>query len=126
MNNILKKNLKKYFKEIKKKLNCKSYLKLGFMADVKASINMLLDTLDESERTIENICNKFGTAEDVAASFDKIEDITSLRRKSRRAIIVQVVSILILCVVIAFLLFLVLDLINNGNAHITIDDFYNY
>ena len=122
MNNALKKELRKYFNEIKVNLNCKYYLKLGFMSSIKESVSYFLDTIDETERTIENVRNKFGTPNEIAASFDMIEDLSDLRKKSKKIIITQARVIVAMTIVIALLIFIICDLLANGDHHAIVDN----
>lgn len=124
MNNELDKELKKYFKEIKKNLNCKSYLKQGFIAQFKESLNEYIEIHDDKKLTIDDIYKCFGTPDVIAKSFDDIEDLTKLREKSKKYLVSQIISciiIVIMCVVIIFLLVIISDLFANGDHYATIN-----
>jgi len=124
MNNDLNKALKKYFKEIKKKLNCKSYLKQGFIAQFKETLNEYLDSHADKELTMETIYKRFGTPDVIAKSFDDIEDLSALREKSKKYLVSQIISciiIVVMCVVIIFLLVIISDLFANSDHYATIN-----
>lgn len=124
MNNDFNKELKKYFKEIKKKLNCKSYLKQGFIAQFKESLNEYIESHTEEELTMEIIYKHFGTPDVIAKSFDDIEDLSALREKSKKYLIAQIISsiiIVIMSIVIAFLLVIIIRMVANGETYTIVD-----
>ena len=110
MNKALKKELKMYLKEIKNNLNCKYYLKLGFIAKVQGDLDEYLDHLHESDRTIENIQQNFGTAEEIARSFDSIEDVSHFKHQSKNLLISQFVTIIISIFIIVALLLIIMEM----------------
>lgn len=125
MNSEFNKELKKYFKEIKKKLNCKSYLKQGFIAQFKESLNEFIENHNNEELTIENIYKHFGTPDAIAKSFDDFDDISELKEKSKKYLITQIISCIlsvIMLTVIIVLLFVVFDLFDNGQREIIINN----
>lgn len=124
MNNEFNKELKKYFKEIKKKLNCKSYLKLGYLTKVKADLNDFINSLHDSERTIAIIRERFGTPETIAKSFDNIEDLTEIRDISKKIIITQAVTIVIMTIVIIILVIVLNDVFSNSQNTIIVNRNY--
>ena len=124
MNKTLKKQLKIYLKEIKNNLNCKYYLKLGFIAKVQEDLNEYLEHLPPSDQTIENIKQNFGTAEEIARSFDRIEDISQLKRQCKILFISQFITITVSILIIVFLLVIIMKMFADGQTYIIVDKNY--
>ena len=124
MNNDLNKELKKYFKEIKKKLNCKSYLKQGFIAQFKENLNEYIESNNEEDLTMEIIYKRFGTPDEIANSFDDIEDLSKIREKSKRIIRSQMIAIMILITVIVILLVIAYIIYADSQVYINVKGNY--
>ena len=124
MNNDLNKELKKYFKEIKKKLNCKSYLKQGFIAQFKENLNEYIESHNEEDLTMEIIYKRFGTPDVIAKSFDDIEDLSKIREKSKRIIRSQMIAIMILITVIVILLVVAYMIYADSQVYINVNKNY--
>lgn len=124
MNNDLNKELKKYFKEIKKKLNCKSYLKQGFIAQFKENLNEYIESHNEEDLTMEIIYKRFGTPDVIAKSFDDIEDLSKIREKSKRIIRSQMIAIMILITVIVILLVVAYMIYADSQVYINVSKNY--
>ena len=124
MNNDLNKALKKYFKEIKKKLNCKSYLKQGFIAQFTENLYEYLESHNNKELTIEHIYERFGTPDVIAKSVDDIEDLSALRKRSKKFLVSQIISctiIVIFAIIIAFLVVTIFDLFAEDVRYTIVD-----
>lgn len=124
MNNDLNKELKKYFKEIKKKLNCKSYLKQGFIAQFKENLNEYIESNNEEDLTMEIIYKRFGTPDEIANSFDDIEDLSKIREKRKRIIRSQIIAIMILITVIVILLVIAYIIYADSQVYINVKGNY--
>lgn len=119
MQQILNKELKHYYKDIKKVLICDKKTKLRIIDsldnDIKAKIS------DSSITTIDDVREIFGTPEQIATNY-QIEDVKNLHNTKRfiiKAVLIAL-SIIVLIVLAYFAFVLISDLIS-GNGYVEVD-----
>ena len=119
MQQILNKELKHYYKDIKKVLICDKKTKLRIIDsldnDIKAKIS------DSSITTIDDVRKIFGTPEQIATNY-QIEDVKNLHNTKRfiiKAVLIAL-SIIVLIVLAYFAFVLISDLIS-GNGYVEVD-----
>lgn len=122
MNSKLKKELKKYFREIKKNLNCGFYLKRGFMAQFKESLNEFIENHNDEDLTIDIIYKHFGTPDVIAKSFDDIEDVSKLREKSSKLLMTEIITIIVSLVVVVFLMIIAYLIYSDSLIYVGVDN----
>ena len=119
MQPILNKELKNYYKDVKKVLICDKKTKLRIIDsldnDIKAKIS------DSSITTIDDVREIFGTPEQIATNY-QIEDVKNLHNTKRfiiKAVLIAL-SIIVLIVLAYFAFVLISDLIS-GNGYVEVD-----
>ena len=106
----MKKQLKSYFKEIKKNLPCVNSTMRKMLDDLKVSVNTFVAENDISDFTA--VVEHFGTAEDIAKEFAIGLDNSYVKSyKFKKRVIAIVVSILavIMVAVIALALYIFIE-----------------
>ena len=119
MQPILNKELKKYYKDIKKVLICDKKTKLRIIDsldnDIKAKIG------DGSITTIDDVIEIFGTPEQISTNYqiDDLKDLHNTKRIIIKAVLITL-SIIVLIILAYFAFVLISDLIF-GNGYVEVD-----
>ena len=90
------KELKRYFKEIRRCLLCNTKLSRKFLADLAQSVDQFVEA--EPEADIDAVKKHFGTPEQIAKSFFAEADIGYIRKKMRIRRIITICMIIALAV----------------------------
>lgn len=110
----MKKQLKVYFKEIKKNLPCYNKAMKTMLGDLKIAVDTYIN--DNNVSDFAKIVEHFGTAEDIAKEFAVGLDNSYVKSyKLKKRIIAIVVSILAVIMVIAsvLMIYIIVSLENN-------------
>lgn len=110
----MKKQLKSYFKEIKKNLPCYNKAMKTLLGDLKIAVDTYIN--DNNVSDFAKIVEHFGTAEDIAKEFAVGLDNSYVKSyKLKKRIIAIVVSILAVIMVIAsvLMIYIIVSLENN-------------
>lgn len=110
----MKKQLKVYFKEIKKNLPCYNKAMKTMLGDLKIAVDTYIN--DNNVSDFAKIIEHFGTAEDIAKEFAVGLDNSYVKSyKLKKRIIAIVVSILAVIMVIAsvLMIYIIVSLENN-------------
>lgn len=110
----MKKQLKSYFKEIKKNLPCANSTMRKMLDDLRLSVDAYIK--DNNITDFEKIIEHFGTAEDIAKEFAVGLDNSYVKSyKFKKRIIAIVVSVLAVIMVIAsaLMIYIIVSLENN-------------
>lgn len=119
MQPILNKELKNYYKDVKKVLICDKKTKLRIIDsldnDIKAKIG------DGSITTIDDVIEIFGTPEQISANYqiDDLKDLHNTKRIIIKAVLITL-SIIVLIILAYFAFVLISDLIS-GNGYVEVD-----
>ena len=119
MQPILNKELKNYYKDVKKVLICDKKTKLRIIDsldnDIKAKIG------DGSITTIDDVIEIFGTPEQFSANYqiDDLKDLHNTKRIIIKAVLITL-SIIVLIILAYFAFVLISDLIS-GNGYVEVD-----
>ena len=103
MNKEFSKELKAYFGQIKKNLNCGFFVKQGFIVQFKDNVAEYLAEQNAPDLSIDDIVNIFGSPDDIAKSFDNIGDVEKVIKKGKRLLMTEAIIILAALVVIVLL-----------------------
>lgn len=110
----MKKQLKSYFKEIKKNLPCYNKAMKTMLGDLKIAVDTYIN--DNNVSDFAKIVEHFGTAEDIAKEFAVGLDNSYVKSyKFKKRIIAIVVSVLAVIMVIAsaLMIYIIVSLENN-------------
>lgn len=110
----MKKQLKSYFKEIKKNLPCYNKAMKTMLGDLKIAVDTYIN--DNNVSDFAKIVEHFGTAEDIAKEFAVGLDNSYIKSyKFKKRIIAIVVSVLAVIMVIAsaLMIYIIVSLENN-------------
>ena len=110
----MKKQLKVYFKEIKKNLPCYNKAMKTMLGDLKIAVDTYIN--DNNVSDFAKIVEHFGTAEDIAKEFAVGLDNSYVKSyKFKKRIIAIVVSVLAVIMVIAsvLMIYIIVSLENN-------------
>ena len=110
----MKKQLKSYFKEIKKNLPCYNKAMKTLLGDLKIAVDTYIN--DNNVSDFAKIVEHFGTAEDIAKEFAVGLDNSYVKSyKFKKRIIAIVVSVLAVIMVIAsaLMIYIIVSLENN-------------
>lgn len=110
----MKKQLKSYFKEIKKNLPCYNKAMKTMLGDLKIAVDTYIN--DNNVSDFAKIVEHFGTAEDIAKEFAVGLDNSYVKSyKLKKRIIAIVVSVLAVIMVIAsvLMIYIIVSLENN-------------
>lgn len=110
----MKKQLKSYFKEIKKNLPCYNKAMKTLLGDLKIAVDTYIN--DNNVSDFAKIVEHFGTAEDIAKEFAVGLDNSYVKSyKLKKRIIAIVVSVLAVIMVIAsvLMIYIIVSLENN-------------
>ena len=110
----MKKQLKVYFKEIKKNLPCYNKAMKTMLGDLKIAVDTYIN--DNNVSDFAKIVEHFGTAEDIAKEFAVGLDNSYIKSyKFKKRIIAIVVSVLAVIMVIAsaLMIYIIVSLENN-------------
>lgn len=122
----IQKQLKHYFKEIKRNLPCYNKTMRKMLDDLKFSVCAFLYESDSV--TMEKIEQRFGTPESIAAEFTAGVDgayIKSYKLKKRVAVIVISIFAAILVAVSALVIYIIADGERNQPIYVDTDITYN-
>lgn len=102
MNKTEKKTVKDYLGQVTSALaGCSWSLKKVFAADLRSKIK---ERFESKGITYENLCDEFGTPEEIAAGFYDREEYGSLLKKSKQLNVILAVSVVVLVAIIILLL----------------------
>ena len=122
MNKAFDKELKAYFHQIKKNLNCGFFVKQGFMAQLKESVEEYIDEQNGSDLSINDIVKIFGTPENIVKSFDNIEDVEKVIKKGKKLLMAEAITILVALVTIVLLAIVVYLIYTDSQIKIIVDN----
>lgn len=94
---IRKKEIKNYYKAIRKKLYCSITMKHMLMVEFSNRVSEYLDSNQEAD--INNIINYFGTPDEIVRSFD-INNVSLKNKVKNRIIIERILFIMILVMIL--------------------------
>ncbi len=122
MNNTFNKELKAYFKQIKKNLNCGFCLKQGFIAQIKEDVAGFIAEHNLHDVTMNDICSNFGTPDEIAKSFDNVVDVKSLKEKSQKLLLAEAITIMLALAAIVLLIIVAYAIYADSLINITVDN----
>lgn len=99
----MKKKLKKYYKDIKKEMDCFFLTKINFIKELNNTIMLYLS--DNPNTNIEDVKKHFGTPKEIAEGF-RTNDNTKIRKKVK----IQIVTIISLLIIIGLLIYFIIEL----------------
>ena len=102
----MKNELKRYYKEIRKKLNCGFHMKKFIMRKLKNDIKEYIESADNV--TMSDIYQRFGKPNEILKNFDENE-LIQIKKKAKLLLIINIMLIII----IVFLIILI-PLLYNG------------
>lgn len=111
-----KNDLKKYYTSIKKNLSCSFNMKSVFIKDLNERVSDFLE--ENSNSTMENIIENFGSPEEIAKSFDKDNEYYKRKAKNRLIIEIIILVVLIICIIVSSIV--ICNLIQNLGGDITV------
>lgn len=95
-----KKELEKYYKQIKKNLPCSFFMKITFMSEFKKNVHDFIS--ERSVSSLEEIINNFGTAEEISYSFKNMDN-SHIKTKARLYLILSI-SLFVLLILTTYIL----------------------
>ena len=119
MQPILNKELKHYYKDIKKVLICDKKTKLRIIDSLDTDIKAKID--DGSITTIDDVIEIFGTPEQISTNYqiDDLKDLHNTKRIIIKAVLITL-SIIVLIILAYFAFVLISDIIS-GNGYVEVD-----
>ena len=119
MQPILNKELKNYYKDVKKVLICDKKTKLRIIDSLDNDIKAKID--DGSITTIDDVIEIFGTPEQIATNYqiDDLKDLHNTKRIIIKAVLITL-SIIVLIILAYFAFVLISDIIS-GNGYVEVD-----
>ncbi len=118
--NLKNKELKKYYKSIKKSLICDKKTKKIFLKEFTFSVDSYIAT--NSQATITEIEQHFGTAEDISNSF-LFDKPTAYSKKVYQNHKIKIAILIILIAILTFISILTLIIQSNNRKNVVI--YYN-
>lgn len=110
---VSKKDLRKYYKEIRKELTCSFRVKCEFISELKCSVKEYIHSNLDVE--INDIINHFGTPNEIASNFSDI-NIKKLMRKAN----IRLAIIIILCILLFIATWIIIEFATSPNSHIEV------
>ena len=118
MKKELKRNCKKYFKEIKKELTCSSNMRLALISELKKEVNYYID--QNVNCTIDNIIDNFGSAIEISSSFETRSDLEKLKKIARKYKLLKIflpIIALALITIVTFTIILIIYIVRDIGSY---------
>lgn len=116
LNNIDKKQLQEYFREISNRVICPKKLKQEFINQLRNDIDCFIS--DNPGAKITDIKENFGTAEAIAESFTQGLDSSELKKKLSIRKMILVAVVIALVIYAAFVVISLIDVHNEAHGYI--------
>ena len=118
MKKELKRDCKKYFKEIKKELTCSSNMRLALISELKKEITYYID--QNVDCTINNIIDNFGTAIEISSSFETRSDLEKLKKIAKKYTLLKIflpIIALFLISIVTFTIILIIYIVRDRGSY---------